>query len=108
MGRDVLSRVLYGGQLSLRVAFLVIAIAMSGGVLLGLATGYYGGWLDLLVMRLVDILLAFPTILLLLAIVAALGTQPYHRADRDCLFVASRDTRGWCAAPFSRRKITIT
>jgi peptide/nickel transport system permease protein len=73
LGRDILSRVLYGGQQSLWVAFLIIAIAMSGGVMVGLVTGYYGGMFDLLFMRLIDILLAFPTILLLLAIVAALG-----------------------------------
>ena len=73
LGRDILSRVLFGGQISLITAVFVVIIAMAGGVLLGLATGYYGGWLDMLLMRLVDILLAFPTILLLLSIVAAIG-----------------------------------
>jgi peptide/nickel transport system permease protein len=73
LGRDILSRVLYGGQLSLRVAVMVIVIAMGGGVLVGLTSGYFGGWVDTIIMRIVDILLAFPTILLLLSIVAALG-----------------------------------
>ncbi len=72
-GRDILSRLLNGGQISVLVAILVVVISMGGGVLLGLLTGYYGGILDILVMRLVDILLAFPTILLLLSIVAAIG-----------------------------------
>ncbi len=73
LGRDIFSRVLVGGQLSLSVAILVIVIAMSGGIILGLATGFYGGLFDEILMRIVDILMAFPTILLLLSIVAALG-----------------------------------
>jgi ABC-type dipeptide/oligopeptide/nickel transport system permease subunit len=73
LGRDILSRVIWGGRESLRVGMLGISIGMAGGVIVGLVSGYYGGLLDSLIMRLVDILLAFPTILLLLSIVAALG-----------------------------------
>jgi peptide/nickel transport system permease protein len=73
LGRDILSRVLWGGRESLRVALVAILIAMVGGALVGLISGYYGGFLDNLIMRIVDILLAFPTMLLLLSIVAALG-----------------------------------
>lgn len=73
LGRDILSRVLSGGQVSMVVAFMVVSISMSGGVLLGLITGYFGGIIDMLVMRLVDIMLAFPTMLFLLSIVAAMG-----------------------------------
>ena len=54
-GRDIFSRVLVGGQLSLSVAILVIVIAMSGGIILGLATGFYGGLFDEILMRIVDI-----------------------------------------------------
>jgi len=73
LGRDILSRVLWGGRESLRVAIVGIAIAMGGGTVVGLISGYYGGWVDNLIQRLVEIMLAFPTILLLLSIVAALG-----------------------------------
>jgi peptide/nickel transport system permease protein len=73
LGRDVLSRVLWGGRESLRVSLTGILMAMGGGTLLGLYSGYYGGRADSLVMRLTDIWLAFPAILMVLAIVAALG-----------------------------------
>ncbi len=73
LGRDILSRVLNGGQTTLAVAVGVVAISMGGGVVLGLITGFYGGIIDFILMRIVDVLMAFPTILLLLAIVAAFG-----------------------------------
>jgi peptide/nickel transport system permease protein len=73
LGRDILSRVLWGGRESLRVAVLGITIAGIGGVVVGLISGYYGGIVDSAIGRAVDVMLAFPTILLLLAIVAALG-----------------------------------
>jgi ABC-type dipeptide/oligopeptide/nickel transport system permease subunit len=70
-GRDVLSRVLYGARLSLSVGLISQSVAVTLGVLLGLVSGYYGGWVDALVMRLADITLAFPTLLLLIAVAAA-------------------------------------
>lgn len=73
LGRDILSRVLWGGRESLRVALIAIVIAAVGGIVLGLISGYFGGAADSAIMRLTDIFLAFPTILLVLAIVAALG-----------------------------------
>ncbi|MBN1318833.1 MAG: ABC transporter permease [Anaerolineales bacterium] len=73
LGRDILSRVLWGGRESLRVAIISVIISALGGVAIGLISGFYGGWVDSLIMRLVDVLLAFPSILLLLSIVAALG-----------------------------------
>lgn len=73
LGRDILSRVLWGGRESLRVGLMGTVVAMVGGVILGLVSGYYGGPVDNLIMRFTDIWLAFPTILLLLSIVAALG-----------------------------------
>jgi peptide/nickel transport system permease protein len=73
LGRDILSRVLWGGRESLRVALIAIVIAAIGGVVLGLVSGYFGGITDSVIMRLTDVFLAFPTILLVLAIVAALG-----------------------------------
>ena len=73
LGRDLLSRVLWGGRISLLVGFSAVLSAMTLGTLIGLLTGYFGGRLDSIVMRLIDILIAFPAILLAIAIVAALG-----------------------------------
>ena len=73
LGRDVLSRVVWGARVSLRVGFSVVIIASLVGVSLGAIAGYFGGILDVLVMRLCDILLAFPGILLAIALVAVLG-----------------------------------
>ncbi|HEX5385583.1 MAG TPA: ABC transporter permease [Gemmatimonadales bacterium] len=70
-GRDVLSRVLYGARLSLAVGVISQAVAVTLGVLLGLVAGFYGRWVDALIMRLADITLAFPTLLLLIAVAAA-------------------------------------
>jgi peptide/nickel transport system permease protein len=72
-GRDILSRVLWGGRLSLPVGFISVVIAAVAGVALGLLAGYHGRWSDAAIMRLVDLMLAFPGILLALAIVAVLG-----------------------------------
>jgi peptide/nickel transport system permease protein len=71
-GRDILSRVMYGGQLTLQVAFVSVIIAALSGSVLGLIAGYAGGVTDATIMRLVDVLLAFPGILLALAVVAVL------------------------------------
>lgn len=71
VGRDILSRVLYGARISLLVGVASQAIAFSLGVALGVVSGYYGGRIDNLVMRLADVTLAFPTLLLLIAITAA-------------------------------------
>lgn len=71
-GRDVWARLLYGARISLSVGIVSQAIALTLGVALGLISGYYGRWIDELVMRLADVTLAFPTLLLLIALVAAL------------------------------------
>lgn len=72
-GRDVFTRVIYGGRTSLRIGFIAVSIALLLGVTLGLLAGYYGGAVDDIIMRLIDVMLAFPGILLALAIVAILG-----------------------------------
>ncbi|MHB0968777.1 MAG: nickel transporter permease [Thermoanaerobaculia bacterium] len=73
LGRDVLSRILYGARVSLRVGFSVVILASITGVLLGAIAGYFGGKIDTLIMRICDMLLAFPGILLAIALVAVLG-----------------------------------
>jgi len=73
LGRDILSRIICGAQLSLRVGVLSVSFAIVLGTLLGAVSGYWGGWADNAVMRLMDIMLAFPALLLAIAIVAILG-----------------------------------
>jgi ABC-type dipeptide/oligopeptide/nickel transport system permease subunit len=71
-GRDVWARLVYGARISLSVGLVSQGIALALGLALGLVAGYYGRWVDEIVMRLADITLAFPTLLLLIALVAAL------------------------------------
>ena len=72
LGRDVLSRMLWGGRVSLKVGFVAVGIATIIGLILGSVAGYYGGWLDSIIMRTVDIMLSVPTIFLVLAVIAIL------------------------------------
>ncbi|MDK2823474.1 MAG: peptide/nickel transport system permease protein [Clostridia bacterium] len=72
-GRDVLSRIIHGAGISVQIGVISVGIALIVGSLMGVLAGYYGKWMDVLIMRLVDIMLAFPTILLALAIVTILG-----------------------------------
>lgn len=73
LGRDLLSRIIYGARLSMTIGIVSVGIAMAGGVAVGTLSGYYGGLLDRIVMRLIDIMLAFPYVLLTIVIVAVLG-----------------------------------
>ena len=73
LGRDVLARLLFGGRPSLSIGFLVVAIAMGIGMPLGAIAGYFGGWIDQAIMRITDVFLSFPALLLAIAISAALG-----------------------------------
>lgn len=75
LGRDVFSRVIYGAGISLRIAIISVGIAAATGIFLGALAGYYGGMVENVIMRGIDILLAIPSILLAISIVAALGTS---------------------------------
>ena len=73
VGRDILSRLIYGSRFSLAIGFVVVTTALVSGVILGLLAGYWRGWVDTLIMRIMDIILAFPSLLLALVLVAILG-----------------------------------
>ena len=73
LGRDVLSRVVYGARVSMKVGFVAVGIATTIGLVIGLLSGYYGRWVDAVLMRLVDIMLCFPTFFLILSVIAFLS-----------------------------------
>ena len=72
-GRDIFSRLLYGGRVDLQVAFLAVLFPFILGTILGSVAGYFGGWVDLVIMRMVDIVVAFPFFVLIIALVFVLG-----------------------------------
>jgi len=73
VGRDMLSRLIYGAQYSLFIGIVVVSIALVGGIVIGLLAGFFGGWVDTVIMRVMDVILAFPSLLLALVLVAILG-----------------------------------
>jgi peptide/nickel transport system permease protein len=72
LGRDVLSRIIYGSQVSLKVGFVAVGLATFIGIIVGALAGYYKGWVDLILMRFVDLMLCFPSFFLILAVIALL------------------------------------
>ncbi|RJE79711.1 ABC transporter permease subunit [Paracoccus sp. JM45] len=73
VGRDMLSRLIYGAQYSLFIGIVVVSIALFGGIIIGLVAGFFRGWVDNVIMRVMDLILAFPSLLLALVLVAVLG-----------------------------------
>jgi len=78
LGRDVLTRILFGARISLLVGFVAVGIATAIGIALGAVAGYYGRWVDTLLMRFVDIMLCFPTFFLILAVIAFLDPSIWN------------------------------
>lgn len=87
-GRDILSRVIYGSRISLSIGFLVVLISVTLGTVIGVTSGYFGGWTDALTMRIVDVLIAFPALFLILIIIATFGNSIY-------LIVTTLSFTGW-------------
>ncbi len=77
-GRDVLSRLLYGGRVSLSVGFVAVGISLVIGVVLGALAGYFGGWVDQVIMRSVDIVLCIPTLFLILMLIVFIGPSLFN------------------------------
>jgi peptide/nickel transport system permease protein len=100
LGRDILSRLLYGGRVSFFVSFVVVVLSMITGVAIGLISGFYGGWLDEVLMRLADIFLAFPGILLAIALMAVLGPSLQN-------VVIALVTIGWISYARLARSLTL-
>lgn len=78
LGRDVFSRMLHGSRISLSVGFVAVSISIFIGILVGALAGYYGRWVDSVLMRFVDIMLCFPTFFLILTVVALLGPSIFN------------------------------
>jgi peptide/nickel transport system permease protein len=73
LGRDIMSRVIWGSRISLFIAVVVVSVSLLIGLLFGTISGYFGGWIDEIIMRLTDMFMAFPRLILALAVAAALG-----------------------------------
>lgn len=78
LGRDIFSRIVYGARISLSISFLAVGIAVLIGICVGSAAGYYGGKIDSLLMRFVDLMLCFPTIFMILAVIALLEPSIFN------------------------------
>lgn len=73
VGRDILSRLIHGAQFSMLIGTVVVILSLTSGIILGLLAGYFRGWVDVMLMRIMDLILAFPSLLLALVLVAILG-----------------------------------
>jgi dipeptide transport system permease protein len=109
LGRDILSRIIYGARYSLLIGLVVVTIALVSGILVGLVAGYCGGSVDALIMRVMDIILAFPSLLLALVLVAILGPGLFNAMLAIALVLQphfARLTRGAVMAEQNREYVT--
>lgn len=95
LGRDELSRIMYGARVSLVVALCATVVALSVGVLVGLVSGYFGGWVDHLLMRFTDTVAAFPSLLLAVAITAVYDRPNQETWEKMAILVVALGIVGW-------------
>lgn len=95
LGRDILSRLIYGARISLSVAVSVELFVVGIGLTVGLLAGYRGGWLDTLLMRVTDVMLAFPDVLLAILLLGTLGTAASSPAASMTLVIVALGVTGW-------------
>jgi peptide/nickel transport system permease protein len=100
-GRDILARILYGGRIDLAIAFGATSVTLVFGTMVGLVAGYLGGWVDNLLMRIVDLFFAFPFLVLIIAIIAMLGPSIFN------MFVAIWITRWVSYARIMRAQAVV-
>jgi len=109
IGRDILSRLMHGARYSLLIGAVVVVIALAGGIILGLLAGYFRGWVDSLIMRLMDIILAFPSLLLALVLVTVIGPGLFNAMLAIALVLQphfARLTRAAVISETSREYVT--
>ncbi|HEY8594987.1 MAG TPA: ABC transporter permease subunit [Devosiaceae bacterium] len=111
VGRDILSRLLFGARYSLFVGVVVVIISLVSGILVGLIAGYFRGWVDTLIMRIMDVILAFPALLLALVLVAVLGPSLLNAMIAIAIVYQphfARLTRAAVMSEYSRDYVTST
>ncbi|MAW86541.1 MAG: dipeptide ABC transporter permease DppC [Phyllobacteriaceae bacterium] len=104
VGRDVLSRLIYGARYSLFIGLVVVTLSVSVGVLIGLIAGFFRGWIDTAIMRVMDVILAFPSLLLALVLVAILGPGLMNAMIAIALILQPHFVRLTRAAVLSERE----
>jgi ABC-type dipeptide/oligopeptide/nickel transport system permease subunit len=121
LGRDLLSRLVHGARISLGVGVAVVAVSASVGTLLGLISGVYGGWIDKIILRIVDMILSFPSILLAIVVVSILGPglrnaiiavsivsiPKFTRVVRSCVLVEMKKQYVTAAESFGSSRLRI-
>ncbi len=103
LGRDMLSRLIFGARFSLFIGVVVVSVSLIGGVIIGMFAGFFRGWVDTVIMRIMDIILAFPSLLLALTLVAVLGPGLTNAMIAIAIVAQPHYVRLTRAAVFSER-----